>query len=280
MKTFLLKALNVEPEESGQAMYLLGQGFWMGIVLASFDVGAVTLFLLKFDETTDLPRALLMAGVIGIVVTYLFSFFQTRVSFKALSMVWLILMVGLTLGAWYGTENITDEQLLSNVYFGVFTLALPFTFLALLIFWGSFNRLFNLRQAKRIIGGIDTGQLIASIIALFGIGLLLESLPRTEDLFLISGFAGLALFINFFLMSTKYKLEVQSAEGTSNLQRMSIPKMMKNKYIFLLGMFVIVATVAAFLVDYSFLNAIAAQFPTEKKPRGVYCIFWSHGGNL
>ena len=41
----------------------------------------------------------------------------------------------------------------------------PITAVLLLSFWGIFGRLFNFRQSKRIIGWIDTGQLIAAIIA-------------------------------------------------------------------------------------------------------------------
>ena len=69
MKTLFFKALNVEPEESTKVSYLLLQGFFMGIFLASFEVGTVTLFLREFDETVDLPLAIFYAGCVGIVVT-------------------------------------------------------------------------------------------------------------------------------------------------------------------------------------------------------------------
>lgn len=265
MKALLLKALNVEPEESNQVMFLLAQGFFMGIFLASYDVGSVTLFIREFDEKTTLPLAVLASGGVGIVATYLFSYFQTKVSFRSLGLFWLALMVILVAGSWVGIEGTPQGSPERRyIYFFIFVLAIPFNYLALLVFWGAFNRLFNLRQAKRIIGGIDTGQLIASIVALFGIGLLLSALPSTEHLLLISGGAAIALFITFFILSLKYKLEVRSSGGEQKMKRYSLPKMLKNKYIALLAMFVIISMIAVYFVDYSFINVIGMQFPVEE----------------
>ncbi len=261
MKSLLLKALNVEPGESTQVTYLLLQGFFMGIFLASYDVAATTLFIsdhTKAELETQLPLAILAGGGIGIIATYLYSFLQVRMSFKVMAMFWIALMIFLVFSAWTGMEPDGDN---TNTIFVVFVLAIPFNFIALLIFWGAFGRLFNLRQAKRIIGGIDTGQLIASIVALFSIGLLVDNLNHTEDLLLLSGAAAGGLLVVFFFLSSKYKLVVQTK---GKQRRISFVKMFKNKYITLMGLFVVVSMIAVYFVDYSFLNVTSAQFPDEK----------------
>jgi len=265
MKTLFFKALNVEPEESGKVTYLLLQGFFMGIFLASFEVGTVTLFLREFDEGVDLPLAIFYAGCVGIVVTYLFSFLQARIPFKFVGLIWLLLIVILVGGTWYGFHSLIDDpakaQLLKNLYFAAFVLALPFGYISLLVFWGAFGRMFTLRQSKRIIGGIDTGQLVASILALFAIGLVVEGLNRVEDLLLISVVATILLFINFFFLSAKYELK---ASGEVQQKTYSFIKIASSKYIRLLAIFVIISTIAIVFMNYSFLNVTGAQFPDPK----------------
>jgi len=264
MKSFLLKAVNAEPEEASQVFYLLILGFFLGIFLASYDVTSITLFIREFDESTQLPIAVVASGGLAIIITYLFSFLQTRVSFRGMAMGWIILMILLLVGTYYRIET-TEVGTFDRkvIYFVVFALFVPFNFLSLLIFWGSFNRMFNLRQAKRIIGGIDTGMLVASIVALFGIGIVVKSLPRTEDLLLMSAFAIIASAATFFMMSGKHKLVVQSSEGQVRLQRMSLSKMSKNKYISLMMIFVIISAMAVVFMDYTFYNVAGAQYPNE-----------------
>ena len=266
MKSFLLKALNVEPAESSQVSYLLGLGFAIGIFLASYDVVSITLFVREFDEATQLPIAVVVGGGIAIVFTYIYSQLQTRVSFRGMAIGWIFLMLLLVVGTYYRIETTLEGSYDRQViYFTLFTLAVPFNFISLLIFWGAFGRLFNLRQAKRIIGGIDSGQLVASIVALFSIGLLVESLRRTEDILLLSAAAVLGMFVTFFLMSGKHKLVVQSGSGQVKLQRLGIPKMIKDKYISLMMIFVIISMVAVLFMDYAFVNVAGAQYPGDKE---------------
>ena len=85
MKSIILKALNVEPEEASRVYFLLAQGFFMGIFLATYSVASTALFISRFDEEIDLPYAILFSGVVGIIITSLYAFFQTKVQFKNLA---------------------------------------------------------------------------------------------------------------------------------------------------------------------------------------------------
>src|SRR5690349_20348438 len=60
----------------------------------------------------------------------------------------------------YGNSEYSDYYV-----FAVYCMTGPMTAVLLLSFWGILGRLFNFRQSKRIIGWIDTGQLIAAILA-------------------------------------------------------------------------------------------------------------------
>src|SRR5690606_32389678 len=58
-----------------------------------------------------------------------------------------------------------DAAYHNQYIFAMYCMTGPMTAVLLLSFWGIFGRLFNFRQSKRIIGWIDTGQLIAAIVA-------------------------------------------------------------------------------------------------------------------
>ncbi len=257
MKSIILKTLNARPEESTQVFLLLGQGFFTGIFLATYDVGAVSIFLEYFSEDI-LAWAFVASGATGIIFTYLYSYFQARVSFPKLVTGFLIIIALANGFVWYGLNFFTDFE---PIVFLAFVLALPFSYIGLLIFWGSFGRMFSIAQAKRMIGGIDTGQLLASIVGLFLIGYLLDNkFVISRDLFLISLVSLLGFFILFMTISFKYNLATQ-AEKEKRTKTYPILKMMRNKYLRLMAIFVLISIIAATFVDFTFLNVTQTQWP-------------------
>jgi hypothetical protein len=250
MSNLVLKALNVEPQEAGRVYYLLAQGFFMGIFLATYSVASTSLFITRFDEEIDLPYAILLSGVVGIVTTSIYAFFQTKVRFKNLARASLIIITGLVTATFFGIEFSEDN---SQVVYAAFVFQIPFASISLLIFWGIFGRIFDLRQSKRIIGGIDTGQLVASILALFGIGFVVNSgFIESDGLYLFSGISAFLLFCTVVL--TTIKFDMASQRKGLKPKQLSFIKIAKHKYIRLMASFVIVSLIAAFFVDDSFLN--------------------------
>lgn len=252
----LLKALNVNEDESTQVYSLLGMGFFIGVFLASLDVGASALFLNNLPEEQieeQLPLAILFSGILGIIFTAIYNFFQNRVSFKALGIGSLFIVTLVLLGIELAFRNLSDPI---PVYFFAFTFIVPANFMVLLVFWGAFGRMFNLRQAKRIIGGIDTGQLIASILALFSIPIIVNYISE-QDLLFISLVAIVGNMFMFIFIINKGLLSYRSESPTYSI---SYGKMIQNPYIALMAVFVIISMVGINFVDYSFLTVTTARF--------------------
>jgi len=269
MSNVLLKTLNVEPGEAGRVYFLLAQGFFMGIFLATYSVASTSLFITRFDEEIDLPNAILLSGAVGILATSIYAFFQTKVSFKNLARGSLLLITFLVVGTFFGIEYSEDN---SQVVYAAFVFTIPFASISLLIFWGIFGRIFDLRQSKRIIGGIDTGQLIASILALFGIGFVVNSgFIESEGLYLFSGISAFLLFCTVIALTITYDL--QSLRKGMKPKQLSFVKIAKHKYIRLMASFVIVSLIAAFFVDYSFLNVTSIQFQTDQELTSFIALF-------
>lgn len=152
---------------------MLCTGFFMGVFIATYQVTADSMFLTRLGDQLD--RAFLMAGVLGIVTTGLFSFFQSRVRFTSIALISVLLIFVFTLSA-FALLEYGDHDLHDTFVFALYIMTGPITAVLLLSFWGIFGRLFNFRQSKRIIGWIDTGQLIAAIITT------LVAIPLTTNL--------------------------------------------------------------------------------------------------
>ncbi|HRE66227.1 MAG TPA: HEAT repeat domain-containing protein [Cyclobacteriaceae bacterium] len=254
----LWSVLDVEPDETGQVSLLLIMSFLMGLFLATVSVASLTLFLAHFDERTDLPQALAISGGIGVLITILYNFLQGRIPFTALAVFNLLLVILLTGFIEFGEPYVQDTNLL--FYFG-FTLILPFTFVTQLVFWGSFNRMFNVRDSRRLVGSVDVGTDIAAIISFFSIPILLSSGVEPESLYaigLVSIIGYLALFV---ILSRKYLASGKRAiKSESEIKKLTLGQFFSNKYILTLSLFITVSLIALRFVDYTFFNATTIQY--------------------
>jgi len=271
MKERLRNLLGVEPNELGPVALLLVISFLMGLFLATVTVASQTFFLQHYDEGKDLPVALVISGAFGLLATGLYNFLQGRVPFNTLAVGSLLVIILVTafieFGEHYIHNYVTDPNLI--YYFG-FTQILPFTFIALLVFWGSFGRLFNLRQAKRVIGSVDVGLDIASILAFFTIPVLLRLGLHLDSLYTI-GLVSITGYLVFFLvLSNKYLKKTQTGSSDvgddSQLKKLGARDFLRSKYIVWLSLFIIISIVATQFVEYSFFNVTTQRFNDNDLP--------------
>lgn len=258
----LWKFLDVEPEETGPVGLLLIISFLLGLFLATVSVASQSLFLEYYDEAVDLPIALVVSGGFGLVATMIYNFLQGRISFIALAVLNLSVVVLLTAFIEFGEPFVEDRELL---YAFGFACILPFTFATQLIFWGAFGRLFNVRVAKRLIGSVDLGTTIASILAFFTIPVLLASGLDVRALFPIGLVSVIGYLILFIILAKRYMGEGK-AVAESEIQKLSIISYLRNKYIMLLSLFIVVSMIGLRFVDYSFFNVSTMQFKGDALP--------------
>jgi len=188
-----------------------------------------------------------------------------RVPFRVLGVIFLTLILGLTAFIEFGKDTVADP---SKLYYIGFSLILPFTFVSQLVFWALLNRLFSLRQQKRVIGSVDVGMDIAQILAFFTIPIMLSFGVDVLNLFtiaLVSIFIYLGLFI---YLSTNY-LSKAATEGVFNEKdnkKLSIGKFLSYKYVAVLSIFIIVSFTAVRFIDYSFYNLTVSVFDKDQIP--------------
>ena len=278
MLKLIYAALNVKPDEQNRALLLLGLGFFMGIFLATFQLTSQTQLITSAGSGTDSVKlvsyGLFVAAVLGVISTALFAYFQNKISFGIFSITNLVLVFLVAITFYFLYENVPPkyEQTLAFIQFAFLG---PLVAVYLLGFWGVFGRLFDLRQSKRIIGGIDTGQLLAAILTFFTIGLGVI-VVKTNSLLLVSAISVLGSLFFLILIVNKYKLgEVQA--GYEQSRNVSIREMLSNKYVILLALFISFSIFAYLLIENSFLSVLSDRYPAEEEVSLTRFLGWFNG---
>lgn len=259
----VIKSLfNLEIQEDRKVLLLLALGFFIGIFNVIFFVQSSSSFLNVFNEKVDLPKAIICSGILGVVSAWLFSFLQSRVSFVRLSFSILLIILFsvafLRIGFQY-KEYSRELTFISYVMVG------PYNAISILLFWGIVGRLFSIKQTKRIIGSIDSGQLVGTIIASFSIPLILKIMVDSVNLLIVGAVSALFSILIFSIICIKYSSDLNKINSDEILKKEhSFNQLIKKKYVVAMAAFIVISMIATIFVDYSFLQVTAKNYPDEK----------------
>ena len=251
-------------DEQRQVVLMLCTGFFMGAFIATYQVTADSLFLNRLASYLD--EAFLVAGGLGLATTALFTLFQNWIKFSTLVLTSVLLILLFTVGV-YGLLEDGDPTLHDSLLFTMYCMTGPITAVLLLSFWGIFGRLFNFRQSKRIIGWIDTGQLIAAIVATFSIPLTYRLVPRTSDYLLFCAASILVCLALMVVITTGFTLAKDNPREFGSVVRdeTSVRKLVRNPYVMLLSLFLFVSMLTYVFNQYAFQQLIKQQYPEERE---------------
>lgn len=268
----LLAALNVRPEEQFQVVLMLAIGFFMGTFIATFSVTAESLFLSQLSD--QLNNAFLFAGILGIVSTGLFSFFQNKVKFSSLAISCMLLVIA-SVSIVYVLYRFGPKELHADVLFAMYCLTGPVTAVLLLCYWGIFGRLFNFKQSKRIIGWIDTGQLVAAILAFFFIPLSAAFFPDTSDYLIVCNASALGACLCMIYLSFRFKLTKNDPREFDETvaKETTFRKILTDRYTLFLSLFLVISMITYIFSQYSFQNLVNSQYPDQKDLAGFLGFF-------
>ncbi len=263
MKGNYLGFLSPNREESIQVALMLATGFFFGIYIATFQVTAESLFLNQMSS--HLNQAFLASGILGIASTVIFSFFQSRVKFISLTIASIGAIVVVTSLVYY-FYRFGDPVNHRYILFLMYCLTGPVTAILLLCYWGIFGRLFNFKQSKRIIGWIDTGQLVAIIMANFFIPLTAVFFTNTSDYLMVCNVSIVGALVFVIIIASRFKLTKNDPrEFDANVRNETrFGKMFKDKYIVLLAWFLITSMVTFIFNQYAFQTLLNQQYPVQR----------------
>lgn len=263
-KVAIFKSLNIEAKEITPVLMLIVQSVFLGIFYGTFDIGAHTLFLKTYPEDM-IPKAYIISGIIGIILTGTFSRFQSKIRFSKLAIYTLMSIAFLTVLMRLFFE-VTEAKW---TVFVLFLFLGPLNILGILAFWGTVGRIFNLRQGKRLFGIIDSGQVFGIIISSYAIPFILAYLHGTKNLLLISAISILFALLIELIITRKYNInesannKKQNQENISEKSKVRLKDFVKDPYILYMALFVIFSMFAAFFVQFSFLVVTNEQYPLE-----------------
>lgn len=261
MRKYILDLFNIKEDESGRVFLLLIQSVFLGTFYGAFDIGASALFLDAYPSEM-IPKAFLISGIAGIIMTSTYSYFHNRIVFSRLSVITLFVLTVLSGLMWYGYE-LTNEKWLS---FTVFVMLGPLNIVGLLSFWGTVSRLFSLRQGKRLFGLVDTGQVIGIVLSSYAIPVLIAFGFGTTYTLLISTISIACSFLFQIIITRRYtsfvSIKVEKKSKISGEKTSSV-KLFKNRYIILMTLFVGLSMISAFFVFNSFLAVTQLKYPNS-----------------
>ena len=265
MANRFIGALQIKSEEQKQIWLMLTTGFFMGAFIATYQVTADSLFLNRLGD--QLNKAFLIAGAFGILSTALFSFFQNWIKFTTLALVSVLFIFSFTLAA-YLLLHYGDPIWHNHYIFAMYCMSGPMTAVLLLSFWGIFGRLFNFRQSKRIIGWIDTGQLIAAILAtLIIIPFTSNVVTDTSNYLLLCCVSIFMVSILLISISSSFALAKNDPVEFGPLVRKetSLGRLFTDRYILSLSFFLLISMVTLMFSQYAFQELVHEQYPNERE---------------
>jgi AAA family ATP:ADP antiporter len=254
-------AFEIEERESNKVLLFTLQSFFIGIFISTFEIGSTSLFLDNFADS-ELPKAFIISGIIGVLITTIFTNLQKVISYKALSIGNLFIISVITILLRLSFEYTADPILI----YGVFVIMGPLKVIAFLGFWGMASRVFSLRQGKRLFGLIDSGQVFGAIIIGFSTALIMQFLTETKDLLILSSISIFMTLILQFFVNRQFNEE--SAQAEPQLEEQGKEQVdygfFKSKYIQFMMIFVVLSTISVFFIYNSFLTVTRDQFPESK----------------
>lgn len=255
----IYKALNIESGEESSVILLIFQSVFLGIFYGTYDISAHTLFLEVFEQAM-IPRAFLISGLVGIIMTSVYAWLQSRIRFSIFSSLNLLMAAALTVLMRLGF-NLSDSEW---VVFIIFVMMGPINLVALLGFWGTVGRIYTLRQGKRLFGLIDTGQILGIIVSSYAIPILLSFQVETRDLLYISAVSVVIALLFQFFISGRFVSDRTSGETRhESSSRASLTAMFRSRYIGYMSLFVVLLISVTIFVHFSFLGVAKESYPEE-----------------
>lgn len=251
-KKYLNKLLDIEPGELKPVLLLLFFSFFLGTSIVTYDIGSSTMFL-EFYDQNRISEAFLVSGLLGVVSTLIFAYFQKRIPFALLARITFILVLTTIVVFSYLLQTFPEIHKLRYL---VFASLGSINALTLLCFYGIIGRSFNLRNEKRLTGTVDQGQLFATVIAFFVVFLIPKEVPVVDYFYFSVGSMIVAFSIYLFYIRKHSTEKLTTINKQQELEASpDFKQLFNNKYIRLLAQLSLLSVIILQFMEFSFFSA-------------------------
>lgn len=252
---FLIKTFGLKAEETGKFKLLFFHSFFVGLFIAFYFVQANSVFIQHYGSE-QLPFAYMAAGLVGYLISSLYSFLQKKIKSKYLFFVALSFMFVLTLTERLALGSVADKYL----SFFVFIWAWPFISIAGIESGGLAIKLLNLIQVKRMFGLINMGGVSASILGYLLIPVLTGIIGTSYNLLFIgAGSLIMAMVMLFLIYKDNPETSPQKRGSQENQEKTGFRHLLKEKYFKLIFLSATFSMTVIYITDFGFLSGIKAQ---------------------
>ncbi len=264
----LASLLKIYPGEEKKVSLAFLQAFGTGIFKILLQIIPVALFLQQYPASM-LPYIYIGMSVLSISLGFLYSYFEKRLSFFALFLVLLLtMMIPLFLLNLYAAISTSDKVII----FLLLVWAQLIEQLMDLEFWGLFNRLFTLPQAKRLFGTIGATYNLGSIAASFAVPLL-TPFVNVVNIFFSTSLLLLLFIVILWRLNLSFPKEmageneevVQKTKETPQEESLSLISNIKTPYIIKLFLTTFLMSALWYPIDFSFSVVIQEHYLTNEE---------------
>lgn len=260
MANILQRVLEIDSSEQTPVLLLLANSFCIGVFLVSYDVAVSTLFLDIFGKEY-LTRTPIFTGILGMISTSIFSYFQRKIQFTSLAMFCFGLITIIVGAIFYGFEYYGD---LNWVKFLAFLLLGPINTILLLCFYGTVSRSFSLKREKHMTNTVDQGQMVATAISFFVVYFVSEYVSDIARFLVVSMIAGVLALFFLMIFMIKHGAVVYRIQAKAPKQEVAkLNDMAKSPYVRMLCLLFLGSVIATIFLEFSFLNVTVQKYTNE-----------------
>ncbi len=271
---------NIKPGEGTLVALNFLQALFLGFPRLFTLTAATSLFLANYSAN-NLPYIYIVSSLIIPIVGLIHLYFANRISFlklqlrTLLSICLILLSLILLLGS------------LPDMKWPIFLLLIWFQVewvLVQITYWSVANRLFTVRQSKRLFGFIWSGEALTFILGGFLIPYLVDFIGTVNLLFFSLGGVILAL-MNLIYMSRTFNLQLKNAQENDEIKivdsKKSLFEIFNNRYLLLiLILFLISEHTIYFFVDNIFYIQLNEHYQNSDQIAIFLGQFWAAYGFL
>lgn len=262
MRVRLMRLLDIRSDEVQPVLLMLVQSFFTGIFLAYLFSVANGAFLKTF-EARFFPVAYIISGVLGFVISSIFSYFQRTVPYKKLLPRVLMLLLVVVLLFTLGMHLFSSPSVL---VFLIFVLLAPIYMIMALQFWNLAMQLFDIGQSKRLFGLLGTGDVLSSLLGFLSVPTILDlfSMWKSGELALLS-LGSIGLFLGLLVQLYIFKVYANTL-GSTHISTRKKPqykqtsKLFKTPYFRLILALTCLSVMGQYFVDFNFMNIAQDTF--------------------
>src|SRR5512133_699383 len=236
------------------------QAVFIGAFVSLFSIGSHVLFLQAWYPE-NLPQAFVISGVFGTAIFSVYSYLNSRISFRSLAAFWLFILFGLNAAFFIFYDLLVPLQFFGIPLMLPYTLCIPMIFLVMLITRRVSLDVFSPWQYRKygiIIRSSFIGGIIGASYAL------VAALYISWDILLILAFSTAFMGLSFFIQLIINRHHKRSGLFPQPSRRIPLRskfyEIFYTRYTLLLLIFVLLSAVAGFLIHYHFVAETRINF--------------------